>query len=218
MAKYKPMLPASTKEPFNDPGWFYEIKWDGLRIIAEVKKGKALLYDKDGNDCTSRYKLVTNELQGLKDCILDGEIVILDENGRPDFEALQNYRGKGDIVYYVFDLLYLDGESYIQRPLIQRKEMLLHAISKIEILTYNDDFENGVGLYERLKEMGMEGVVAKRKESVYQPGKRSKDWLSIKTAKRREIKKVIPKSIPDIQDVIRKNIMQNREKNPVKGK
>ena len=90
------------------------------------------------------------------------------------------------IVYYVFDLLYFDGESYLNSPLIERKEMLLHAITKENVLTYSDHFDDGIRLFEEIQKLVMEGIVAKRKESVYQPGKRSNDWLKIKHSARRE--------------------------------
>jgi len=164
----------------------YEIKWDGYRIIAHVQDGKVKLYSRGGQDYTSRYPAVVEELSGLKDCVIDGEIVVLDEDGKPDFSALQNYHGSGDIVYYLFDLLYFEGESYLRKTLLQRKEMLLHVITKEHFLTYSDHFDSGTRLLEGIQGLGLEGIVAKHKESLYQPGQRSRDWLKIKINQRKE--------------------------------
>ena len=184
--KLSPMLATLVKEPFNDPDWVYEIKWDGYRIIAYVQNGKATLYSRGGQDYTSKYKAVANELSGLEDCVIDGEVVVFNPEGRPDFGALQNYQGKGDIAFYIFDLLYFDGESYLDKPLLQRKETLLHVITKETILHYSDHFDDGIALFEQMQKLNLEGIIAKQKESIYQPGKRSSDWLKIKISKRRE--------------------------------
>jgi bifunctional non-homologous end joining protein LigD len=205
------MLATIVKEPFTDPDWLFEIKWDGCRIVAEVRNGKAVLYSQEGQDYTDKYRLIVNEFEGQPDLVVDGVIVVLDDNGIPDISALQHYNGRGDLVYYIFDLLYYDGENYIERPLIQRKEMLLHVIKKESILTYSDHFDDGKALFDQIKLLGLEGVIAKRKESIYQPGKRSKDWLHIKISIRRKNKK--PENIiPDIYNDVIKEIEQVREK------
>lgn len=205
------MLATIVKEPFTDPDWLYEIKWNGCRIVAEVRNGKAALYSQEGQDYTDKYRLIVNELEGQPDLVVDGVIVVLDDNGIPDFDALQHYNGRGDLVYYIFDLLYFDGESYIKRPLIQRKEMLLHVIKKESILTYSDHFDDGKALFEQIKLLGLEGIIAKRKESIYQPGERSKDWIQVKITKPPKVKK--PKSlIPDIYNDVIKEIERVREK------
>ena len=142
--KISPMLATLVREPFSDPDWVYEVKWDGYRIIGYVQNGKATLYSRGGQDYTSKYKAVANELAGLEDCVIDGEVVVFNPEGRPDLGALQNYHGKGDIAYYVFDLLYFEGESYLNKPLLQRKEILLHVITKENILHYSDHFDDGI--------------------------------------------------------------------------
>lgn len=207
-----PMLASLAKEPFIGENWLYEIKWDGYRILAEVQKGKVILYFKDGKECTSQYKLIANELEGQPDLILDGEVVVLDENGKPDYNALQNYNGKGDLVYYIFDLLYLDGESYLNKPLLYRKEMLLHVLKKESMLTYSDHFDDGIELFNHIKQLGLEGIVAKRKESMYQPGKKSKDWVNIKVKEKRIPQTVEPKKMPDVYDAVMAEIKKVREK------
>jgi bifunctional non-homologous end joining protein LigD len=91
---------------------------------------------------------------------------VLDDNGYPDFSALQNYQGSGDIVYYIFDLLYFDGEDLMNRPLLQRKELLLNAITKENILTYSDHFPDGIALFEKMKEFGLEGLSPRGKTAL----------------------------------------------------
>lgn len=179
----KPMLATSAKAPVTSKGWLFEIQWDGYRVIATVEKGKASLSNINGDDLTNQFKLITNELEGQPDMAIDGEVVVLDDNGKPDFSLLESYAGKGDLVYYVFDLLSLEGESYLNRPLIQRKEMLLHVLKKESILTYNDDFTDGRGLFEQVSLLGLEGIVCKRKGSIYEPGFKSKDWIAVKAKK-----------------------------------
>ncbi len=205
-----PMLASSAKEPFTNKDWLYEIKWDGYRMLAEVQKGKVILYFKDGKECTSQYKLIANELEGQPDLILDGEVVVLGENGKPDYNALQNYNGKGDLVYYIFDLLYLDGKSYLNKSLLYRKEMLLHVLKKESMLTYSDHFDDGIELFNHMKELGLEGIVAKRKESMYQPGKKSKDWVNIKVKEKRLVQTVEPKKLPDVYDALMAEIKKVR--------
>ncbi len=206
-----PMLGNSGKEPFNNPDWLYEIKWDGYRVLAEVHNGKAKLYTKDGKDCTNKYMLVANELEGQKDMILDGEVVVLDVNGKPDYNALQSYDGKGDLVYYTFDLLYYEGVIYLNKPLLQRKEMLLHVLKKESILTYSDHFDDGVELFHHMQQLGLEGMVAKRKESIYRPRMKSKDWINIKVKDKRIVQTVEPKKIPDVYDALTAEIKRVRE-------
>ncbi len=206
-----PMLALSVKEPFTDPEWLYEIKWEGYRVIAQVRNGKTTLYSSKGEDLTDTYKLIVNEFEGQPDLIVDGEVVVLDQDGKPDYNALQHYNGKGDLVYYIFDLLYYEDESYLNKPLIQRKEMLLHVIKKESILTYNDHFDNGIGLSEQIKKLGLEGIVAKKKESIYKPGEQSKDWLTVKIVKRQQEKKVTT-AVPDVYADMIKEIARIRAK------
>lgn len=106
------MLAAVAKEAFTDPAWLYEIKSDGYCIVAHTEKGKAVLRGWELQDYTSKFQAIADELTSLPDCILDGEIVVFNDQRKPDFSALQNYGSSGgDIAYYVFDLLYLEDEA-----------------------------------------------------------------------------------------------------------
>ncbi|MGN6264771.1 MAG: ATP-dependent DNA ligase, partial [Ginsengibacter sp.] len=102
----KPMLCTLIKEPFNDANWLYEVKWDGYRIIAFIIKGKAVLKSRGDQNYTMKYLPVANAFKHVSyDAVIDGEIVVLDENGKPDFSALQNYKATDTLVFYAFDLL-----------------------------------------------------------------------------------------------------------------
>lgn len=182
-----PMLCTLIKEPFNDPEYVYEVKFDGYRIIAYLKKGKVTLSSRSGLDYTHKYKAVADELRNLDaDLILDGEIVALNKEGHPDFDALQKNTGEAPLAFYVFDLLYYKGLDLRSLPLIERKEILSQVIPFNEVLKFSDHFEDGLKLYDLIKDQHMEGIVAKRMASKYQPGKRNNDWLKLPTEKRQE--------------------------------
>jgi bifunctional non-homologous end joining protein LigD len=127
-------------------------------------------------------------LKKLKlNCILDGEVVFVNEEGKPDFDALQSVNGqRAPIVYYVFDLLWLDGRNMMKEKLIERKALLRKLVRNNQIIRYSDHFEDGLLLFERVKDLGLEGTIAKQKESQYIPDDRSKKWLKITTEKRQE--------------------------------
>jgi bifunctional non-homologous end joining protein LigD len=182
-----PMLCTLIKEPFSDPRYLYEVKFDGYRIIAYVKKGKVTLSSRSGLDYTHKYPSVANELKKLEtDIIIDGEIVALNKEGHPDFDALQKNTGETALAYYVFDILYYNGYDLGNLPLRERKEILSHIIPFNDILKFSNHFDDGVKLYDLIKEQQMEGIVAKKKESQYQQGIRNNDWLKLPTEKRQE--------------------------------
>jgi bifunctional non-homologous end joining protein LigD len=182
-----PMLCTLIKEPFTDPKYLYEVKFDGYRIIGYVNKGKVTLSSRSGLDYTQKYPSVAKELKKLDaDVILDGEIVALNKEGHPDFDALQKNTGETPLAFYLFDLLYYKGYDVEDLPLIERKEILSRVIPFNQILKFSDHFDDGMKLYDLIKEQQMEGIVAKRKESKYQAGKRNNDWLKLPTEKRQE--------------------------------
>ena len=113
--------------PFDRAGWIFEIKWDGYRVIAEMDKGYARLYSRNGLSFTERYHGVATALEKIRhQAVLDGEVVVLDDKGHPSFEALQNYRSHrtaGHLVYEVFDIIYLDGHDLRGLPLLRRREI-----------------------------------------------------------------------------------------------
>lgn len=183
-----PMLCLLTKEVPSLEDYLYEIKWDGYRIVSFVQNGKIYMRSRSGLDYTSRYPRIANALEHLDhEVIIDGEVVVFNSDSRPDFDALQKYNGQtSQISYCVFDLLWLDGNDLRNQPLTIRKELLQKLVRKDKTFIFSDSFDNGTGLYEKMLELGMEGVVAKKKDSVYLEGSRGYDWLKIPTKKRQE--------------------------------
>ncbi len=184
------MLATLSDEPFDDENWLFEIKWDGYRAVAELKDGEVDLYSRNNNSFNEKYKPVVTALELIdKDMILDGEIVVLDDEGKADFHSLQNFgsAGKGRLVYYVFDLIYFDGKDLTGLPLIQRKEILKHVLPDIPAVRYNDHIlKDGKAFYKLAGERQLEGIIAKNISGKYLRGKRSKEWLKLKIKMRQE--------------------------------
>ncbi|MCW3109948.1 MAG: ligase [Segetibacter sp.] len=183
-----PMLCTLVKEPINDPEYLYEIKWDGYRIISFVKKNTVTMGSRSGLDYTKKYPPVAEALKKLRhDVVLDGEIVVFNEEGHPDFEAVQNFNGHDTpISYCLFDIVWLDGYDLKLLPLTDRKTILKDLLKGNEVLRFSDSFDDGPGLYEQMKQMNLEGIVAKKRDSRYREGERINDWLKIPTRKRQE--------------------------------
>jgi bifunctional non-homologous end joining protein LigD len=186
--KIAPMLCTLTKEPVQDADYGYELKWDGYRIIAYVKGGTVRIDSRSALNYTKKYPLVVKALKELgHDAVLDGEVVVFNEEGKPDFDALQKYNGHdAPIMYCVFDLLWLDGYDLMQLPLTDRREILLTLVEGNEILRFSVMFDDGVALYKQALEHDLEGIVAKRRDSRYEPGARDDNWLKTPTRKRQE--------------------------------
>jgi bifunctional non-homologous end joining protein LigD len=184
---YKPML-ATLEDEKNIPrgeDWEFEIKWDGYRIIARVAGGEAELRTRKEQDYTQRFENVAKELvKALKtpDAVLDGEVCALDEDGRPSFSAMQQAKPGTPIVYYVFDLLEVEGEPIIDLPLSERRGRLEKVLDKRNrTVQFSESFDDGRALYRAAKERRLEGIMGKKLDSRYLPGKRSRDWLKFKT-------------------------------------
>jgi bifunctional non-homologous end joining protein LigD len=186
----KPMLSTLVAEPFDRPGWLFEIKWDGYRAIAEVEGQRVRLYSRNLTTFNEHYPPIVDSLKRLgHDAVLDGEIVALDEAGRSQFETLQNYRrtGKGRLVYYVFDLLYLDGRDLRKEPLHARRDQLASILGDLPNVKMSESIETrGIDFFRSAIEHGLEGIIAKDPESPYREGRRSGEWLKIKTHNRQE--------------------------------
>jgi bifunctional non-homologous end joining protein LigD len=184
----EPMLCTLIKEPFNDDTYVYEVKWDGYRIIAYSRGNNIRLDSRGGKDYTKKYPLIAEALNKLKvDVILDGEAVVLNEEGKPDFDALQKYNGsRKPIVYYVFDVLWLDGYDLMNLTLLERKAILKELIADNAVIKFSDHFDDGINLFNHIREVGLEGIVAKKKDSAYYPNQRAKNWLKIPTEIRQE--------------------------------
>lgn len=187
-AVIKPMLATLIKEPFNDDQYVYEVKWDGYRIIAFVNNGVVKLQSRGGEDYTRKYPQIAKALKQLDvDCIVDGEIVYLNAEGKPDFDALQKVNGRSaPVVYYAFDLLWKDRADLMSKPLIERKAALRDVFPDSDILKYSDHFDDGILLFDHVRKIGLEGIVAKRKDSSYIENDRSRKWLKVATEQREE--------------------------------
>jgi bifunctional non-homologous end joining protein LigD len=189
-----PMLAESIETPFDGKEWLFEIKWDGYRAISFIEDGKVRLVSRNQNELTARYPELKDmpEFVKGKTAILDGEVVALDKDGRASFSLMQQRTGfrpgglraaaKADVpvLYYAFDLLYLDGYDWRRVPLEERKRKLQSILKVGDSLRYSDHYEaQGKALFEIARENKLEGILAKRQESCYEE-RRSRDWLKIK--------------------------------------
>ncbi|GAA4314925.1 DNA ligase D [Pontixanthobacter gangjinensis] len=182
----KPMLASSTGKIFNDPEWIYELKYDGYRVIAHVYKGKVELHSRNGISYNSKFPQLVRDLEQVPhEAILDGEVVVVNKNGIPDFQKLQNYDNgtPGALKFFVFDMLFLNGHSMLDLELLERKSLIPEVLEDTEIATYCDHVEGmGTAFYQKAINAGMEGVIAKKADSTYSPGYRTEKWLKIKAS------------------------------------
>jgi bifunctional non-homologous end joining protein LigD len=195
-----PMLATLVDEPFSNDEWLFEIKWDGYRAVAFIEDGKVRLVSRNQNEFTPEFP----ELQALatavdaKQAVLDGEIVALDEHGRPSFSLMQQRSGltigpkrrakdrSVPIVYYAFDLIYAEGYDLTRVDLEKRKDALRSLLSTSELVRYSEHFVGqGEELYRAAREQKLEGIVAKKRNSCYIQ-KRSREWLKMKVTMRQE--------------------------------
>jgi len=190
-----PMLAVSMDQPFSDPAWLFEIKWDGVRALTWITDGRVEMRSRTGRVITRQYP----ELEVLPQCleanqaILDGEIVVLEEHGHSDFELLQERMhvnlpsakllSTAPVTYYVFDLLYCDGYDLRETPLVRRKELLRRLLDTRDRVRYCDHQpEHGRELFSLAREQGLEGIVGKHAHSPYVSG-RSSYWVKLKAKK-----------------------------------
>jgi len=198
-ATIKPMLATLVDDPFSDSDWIFETKWDGFRSVCFVKNGKARFVSRNQIEMTAQYpELVKVPAQiDAKEAILDGEIVALAEDGRPRFQLLQPrvgrksgidaLRGKGQIVYFVFDLLYVDGSDLMSCTVVERKAKLDEILRPANFIKLSEHIESeGTAFFREIEKFHLEGMMAKRAGSKYVQ-KRSTDWLKIKTVLRSEV-------------------------------
>ena len=188
--------------PTPDTAWGFEFKWDGIRALAYVDGGRVRLRSRSGEDVTPRYPEIhaMGRALGSNEVILDGEVVALDENGRPSFEEIQQRMGLSSeseirrkmktvpVHYMVFDLLWHDGHSLMEQPYTERRT----ALEKLKLngaSWQTPAYEKGGGaaVFEASRKGGLEGVLAKRLDSKYEPGKRSGAWMKIKNRYRQEL-------------------------------
>jgi bifunctional non-homologous end joining protein LigD len=191
------MLAVSGELPADQDRWAFEVKWDGVRALAYLRDGQLALESRNLADITARYP----ELSGMAPAlgadhavILDGEVVAFDDTGRPSFERLQtrmHLTGKEEIrqrsaavpvAYLLFDVLWLDGEWLIDRPYVERRDVLAGVVERSASPWQVAPSHTGEGtvLAEATRQQGLEGIVAKRLDSLYEPGRRSRAWIKIK--------------------------------------
>ena len=187
-----PMLATLVDDPIDEPGWIYEVKWDGYRSLAYLDKNKVELRSRNNKNFNEKYYSVHAALAKLNlKAVLDGEIVVLNDKGHPDFGGLQNWRSEADghLVYYVFDVLWLNGISLMNVELEERRKLLQYIIPRNNnIILISENFQStGKEFYQIAEKMELEGIIAKKADSLYSPGIRSREWLKIKTAKRQEM-------------------------------
>jgi bifunctional non-homologous end joining protein LigD len=191
-ANIKPMLATLANKAFDDAGWTYEVKWDGYRALAYINNGNVEIASRNNKSFTEKYYPITAAMQKWKlNAVFDGELVVIKANGQADFGALQNWRSEADghLVYYAFDILWVEGNNVMALPLQERQALLK------KILPSGDDrirlsqifTTNGLEFFEAAKKMGLEGMMAKRADSTYTPDNRSKSWLKIKVSQRQEV-------------------------------
>lgn len=186
-----PMLATLVDKPFDDEGWLYEVKWDGYRALAYLNKGKVELKSRNNKSFNEKFYPVYTALSGLKlNAVLDGEVIVAAENGVSNFGDLQNWRSEadGELKFYVFDLLWLDGYSYMHLPLTERRQKLEEILPSHPLIHISQAFPtSGIEFFEAAGKMKLEGIMAKKADSDYKPGVRSKEWLKIKTGNRQEV-------------------------------
>ncbi|MEX0966211.1 MAG: DNA ligase D [Bacteroidia bacterium] len=186
---FQPMLASLIDQPFSDKDWLFEIKWDGYRALAFVDKGTANLYSRN-KLLFKKYIPLNKELERLQaSAVIDGEIVVVDENGHADFQKMQHYSRKYEdrLQYQVFDLIYLNGHNLINVPLLERKKLLQRLVTGFNQIIYSDHIiEKGEEFYALAESHELEGIIGKLGAGPYRPGKRSPDWVKMKILKTQE--------------------------------
>jgi len=187
----RPMLATKAASVFSKPDWIYELKWDGYRLLSNIINHNVNLYSRNGIVYNNKFPTLYDNLKSIPyDVILDGEAVVMNEEGIPEFQKLQNYgeATEGELRYYVFDVLYLNGHDITSLPLLERKSLLPDIIGGIPHVHYCDHRSSmGNAFYEKAIEAGMEGIIAKKADSPYLPGTRTENWLKIKAVESQEV-------------------------------
>jgi bifunctional non-homologous end joining protein LigD len=186
-----PMKAQLVAEPFDNERWLFEVKWDGIRLISFIDNGKVSLQTRRGRIVDTEYPQL-QAISGLvkaKQAVLDGEIVALDDEGRPSFQLLQNRdRDPVPLLYVVFDVVYADGQRLFKVPLEDRKRLLRNLFADTALLKYSEHVSGeGKAFFKAAKQKRLEGIVAKLRDSSYQPGVRSSAWLKLKAVLQQEV-------------------------------
>ena len=194
MTAYRAQLATLVKTPPRGPGWVHEIKFDGYRIGAVLRGGKVSLFSRNGKDWTAQFPEVAGAVAALpaRDAILDGEVCVVLPGGRTSFQALQNVFGGGarpGLTYFAFDLLRLDGADMGHRPLLERKSALAALLERAGATLVRPSqhwAEDGEAVFREACRLGLEGIVSKRADAAYRPG-RNTDWVKVKCLRRQEL-------------------------------
>ena len=188
--RLQPMLATLTDAPFDDPAWVFEDKYDGFRMIAEIRNGKVALYSRNGKIISRSYIEVAKALEGVEaDAVIDGELVAIGRDGVSHFQLLQNaLRHEAKLLYCAFDLMFVNGEDLKKQPLLERKERLKTILPRHKLIAFGRHRKaTGKKFFAEAERKGLEGIMAKRADSAYASGSRTADWLKVKTAKRQEV-------------------------------
>ncbi len=189
-AQLKPMLATLVNEPPGTEEWIFEIKW-GYRAVAFMDKGNVNLRSRNDKSFSEKFYPIQAALEQWKArAVIDGEIVAVNESGAADFGALQQWRSEadGELRYYVFDILWYEGHDLRNLPLSDRKAILEAIIPAGGAILSSPAYNaSGKEFMKAVKELGLEGIMAKRKDSVYHAADRSRDWLKIKSNRRQEV-------------------------------
>lgn len=188
----KPMLATLVNEPFDDPDWLFEVKWDGYRALAFINDGKADLLSRNNKSFNDKFYPIVKALESWNfNAVLDGEILVVNKKGISNFGDLQNWRSEadGELVFYAFDILWYSGKNLTDLPLTQRQSVLQEVLP-----TDNDSIRiskvfntSGIEFFKAAEKMGLEGIIAKKSDSTYSANIRSREWLKIKVSRRQEV-------------------------------
>jgi bifunctional non-homologous end joining protein LigD len=190
-ADIKPMLATLVDEPVEEEGWLYELKWDGYRALGYINKGTVEVRSRNNKSFNEKFYPVYEALKSWKiNAVVDGEIIVTNDKGIPDFSDLQAWRSEADghLAFYLFDILWLDGFDVMELTLTDRREILRSIIPASGIIKLSENFEaTGKEFFALAENMGLEGIMAKKASSLYTPDLRTKEWVKIKTEKRQEM-------------------------------
>ncbi|MEY9461927.1 ATP-dependent DNA ligase [Bradyrhizobium ottawaense] len=185
--RLQPMLATLTDSPFADPNWVFEDKFDGFRMVAEIRRGRVALYSRNGKIISHSYVEVAKALEGVKaDAVIDGELVAIGKDGASHFQLLQNaLRHEAKLLYCAFDLMFADGEDLRPLPLLERKKRLKGILPRHKLIAFSNHRKgNGTKFFAEAERRHLEGIMAKRADSPYASGRRTADWLKVKTEQR----------------------------------
>ncbi|MBR0950366.1 non-homologous end-joining DNA ligase [Bradyrhizobium canariense] len=188
--RLQPMLATLTDSPFDDPNWVFEDKFDGFRMVSEILGGRVVLYSRNGKIISHSYVEVAKALEGVKaDAVIDGELVAIGKDGVSHFQLLQNaLRHEAKLLYCAFDLMFADGEDLRALPLLERKKRLKALLPRHKLIAFSNHRKgNGTKFFAEAELRHLEGIMAKRADSPYASGRRTADWLKVKTAQRQEV-------------------------------